>query len=180
MNRNFRKVMALILAVLTLASCFSVMSFATNYPGHEMHVTEVVKGKAATTCEDGLTDGVKCNACGGIMIVPQEVIKAKGHPSGEWVYDKRPTYKSTGIKHRVCSICGKSYDLNTVADKVVPDVNLDTKVNSSDALLILQTAVGKDVYIAPQGLFNADANGDTKINSSDALIVLQISVGIIK
>lgn len=138
-------------------------------------VKKTVAQKATCTV-DGIYN-CKCNHCGHVY---QEVIKAKGHPSGEWVYDKRPTYKSTGIKHRVCSICGKSYDLNTVADKVVPDVNLDTKVNSSDALLILQTAVGKDVYIAPQGLFNADANGDTKINSSDALIVLQISVGIIK
>ncbi|MBP3442065.1 MAG: leucine-rich repeat protein [Clostridia bacterium] len=125
------------------------------------------------------TDGVykcRCNHCGYIF---EEVIEAKGHPSGEWVYDKRPTYKATGIKHKVCSVCGKSYELNTVAEKVVPDVDLDGKVNSADALLILQTAVGKEVYIAPQGLFNADPNADSKINSSDALIALQMSVGLI-
>lgn len=132
---------------------------------------------AKPTC---LSDGkyrCTCNHCGTVF---EEVYTSKGHPAGEWVYDERPTYAKTGIKHKVCTVCGTSYELNTVADKVYPDVDLNTKINSNDALLILQTAVGKDVYVAPEGLFNADANGDTRINSSDALIVLQISVGIIK
>ena len=57
------------------------------------------------------------------------------------------------------------------------DVNSDGKINSSDALLILQHSVGS----APSG-FNknlADMNSDGKINASDALTVLQISVGLI-
>lgn len=57
------------------------------------------------------------------------------------------------------------------------DVNSDGKINSSDALLILQHSVGS----APSG-FNknlADMNSDGKINVSDALTVLQISVGLI-
>ncbi len=138
-------------------------------------VKRVVKQKATCTV-DGIYS-CKCNHCGYMF---EETIKAKGHPEGYWVYDKRPTYNSTGIKHKVCVVCGKSYELKTVAEKVVPDVNKDGKINSSDALLILQTAVGTPVYISPEGLFNADANGDDKINSSDALIVLQISVGKIK
>lgn len=75
MNRNFRKVMALILAVLTLASCFSTMSFAEV--DHDNHNSEIVVGKPATTCEDGITDGVKCLACAGNpWIVEPQVIKA--------------------------------------------------------------------------------------------------------
>ena len=42
------------------------------------HVEETVAGKAATCTEDGLTDGKKCSICGSVML-PQEVIPAKGH-----------------------------------------------------------------------------------------------------
>ncbi len=142
---------------------------------HHDSVSKVILRKPTCTIDGKYK--CTCKHCG---LVFEEVIQAKGHPAGEWVYDKRPTYAKTGIKHKVCTVCGTSYELNTVAEKVFPDVDLNTKINSNDALLILQTAVGKDVYVSPEGLFNADANGDTKINSSDALIVLQISVGIIK
>ena len=135
-------------------------------------VKRIVKKKA--TCTENGIYNCKCDHCGLFF---EEVIEAKGHPEGEWVYDKRPTYNETGIKHKACTVCGQSYELDTVAEKIYPDVNGDGSINSSDALLILQTAVGTPAYITPEGLFNADANGDAKVNSSDALIVLQISVG---
>ena len=56
------------------------------------------------------------------------------------------------------------------------DVNSDGKVNSSDALLVLQYSVGVIKKIDKTA---ADLNGDGKVNSSDALTILQISVGII-
>ena len=56
------------------------------------------------------------------------------------------------------------------------DVNNDGKINSSDALLILQSAVGKITLSATQTLA-ADVNKDGKINSSDAFKVLQYAVG---
>lgn len=56
------------------------------------------------------------------------------------------------------------------------DVNGDGKVNSSDALLVLQYSVGAIKTIDKSA---ADLNGDKKINSTDALTILQISVGIV-
>ena len=56
------------------------------------------------------------------------------------------------------------------------DVNADGKINSSDALMILQKAVDKITLTAEQELA-ADVNKDGKINSSDALQVLQYAVG---
>lgn len=119
----------------------------------------------------------RCKACGHTY---EDRTPALDHPSGEWIFDVRPTYNKTGIKHKVCSVCGDSYEIDTVADKVYPDVIVDGKVNSIDALAILQHAVGAEIYITPEGLANADANGDGKINSIDALIILNISVGAIE
>lgn len=131
--------------------------------------------KRATCSEDGIIRCL-CLDCGHIF---EEITPALAHPSGEWVIDVRPSYLKTGLKHKVCSICGESYEIDTVVDKVYPDVIIDSKINSIDALAILQYSVGADVYISPEGLQNADVNGDGKINSLDALIVLSISVGII-
>lgn len=126
------------------------------------------------TCTENGVYNCKCEHCGLIF---KEEVPATGHPSGEWIYEKLPTVFETGLKYRVCTVCGEKYDEKTVADKIYPDVDLDGKVNSNDALIILQRSVGKDIYVSPEGLFNADTNGDKKINSQDALVVLQISVG---
>lgn len=56
------------------------------------------------------------------------------------------------------------------------DVDGDGKVNSSDALTVLQYAVGQKKTIDKT---KADLNGDGLINSGDALIILQICVGIV-
>jgi sugar lactone lactonase YvrE len=56
------------------------------------------------------------------------------------------------------------------------DVNNDLKVNSSDALIVLQHSVGIFSLDATQKMY-ADMNDDKKYNSSDALIILQKAVG---
>ena len=58
------------------------------------------------------------------------------------------------------------------------DVNSDGKINSADALGILQHTVGSKPKNFNKAV--ADINADGKINSSDALMVLQIAVGSIK
>ena len=56
------------------------------------------------------------------------------------------------------------------------DVNNDYKINSFDALLTLQSAVGSaDLTDAEKT--SADVNKDSKINSADALMILQYAVG---
>lgn len=56
------------------------------------------------------------------------------------------------------------------------DVNNDGKINSSDALCVLQYSVGITVKNFDKSC--ADMNGDGKINSADALKILRISVGL--
>ncbi len=60
--------------------------------------------------------------------------------------------------------------------KAAGDVTGDGKVNSSDALLVLQYSVDKSKPIDKTA---ADVNGDGKINSTDALTILKISVGLV-
>ena len=57
------------------------------------------------------------------------------------------------------------------------DVNSDGKINSSDALMILQHAVGSNPKNFNKNV--ADMNNDGRINSSDALSVLRIAVGLV-
>lgn len=56
------------------------------------------------------------------------------------------------------------------------DVNGDSKISSSDALVVLQYSVG-NIQFSQAELSAADINKDGKINSFDALIILQMSVG---
>lgn len=58
--------------------------------------------------------------------------------------------------------------------KFYGDINSDGNVNSSDALAVLQYAVGTIKTIDSKV---ADVNGDGDINSSDALFILQTAVG---
>lgn len=122
MNRNFKKVMALVLAVLTLASCFSTVSFAaTNYPGHENHLTIVVPAVAATTCKDGSTEGVKCLACEDtykrvVWIVEPQVLKAPHAPS-DWAVKGTVTDCTLGYQmEKKCTKCQLVLETKTIVE----------------------------------------------------------------
>lgn len=56
------------------------------------------------------------------------------------------------------------------------DVNEDLKVNSADALVVLQHVVGMKT-LAGTWLKTSDLDANNKINSADALVILRISVG---
>lgn len=56
------------------------------------------------------------------------------------------------------------------------DVDANSKINSTDALMVLQHSVQLITLTAAQQTV-ADMNNDNKINSIDALRILQISVG---
>ena len=75
-----------------------------------------------------------------------------------------------------------TYKINIVEGEqnttVKGDVNSDEKVNSSDALLVLQHSVQLITLTAEQ-VKAADMNSDSNINSLDALMILQKSVGVI-
>ena len=89
-----------------------------------------------------------------------------------------PTYKLTGLEMLICAECKEDLGDTRILPKVYPDLNSDEKVNSSDALLVLQHATGIKI-LTDDNLKNADVNGDAKVNSADALLILQLATGII-
>ncbi len=64
----------------------------------------------------------------------------------------------------------------TIYIRAYGDVNFDGKINSSDALLVLQKSVGLTTLNSTQARY-ADVSNDNTINSTDALYILQKSVG---
>jgi len=58
------------------------------------------------------------------------------------------------------------------------DTDMDGKISSSDALLVLQNVVGLADFDEQTGII-ADVDGDGSISSSDALLILQKTVGLI-
>lgn len=64
---------------------------------------------------------------------------------------------------------------STIPNKI-GDINTDEKINSADALLVLQSSTGVITLTDTQKLL-ADINEDGKINSTDALLILQYATG---
>ncbi|MBO5420543.1 MAG: dockerin type I repeat-containing protein [Clostridia bacterium] len=80
------------------------------------------------------------------------------------------------------TFCGKRapFKVNFILKgaSIPGDVNFDLKVNSQDALSILQHSV-KIITLDSTAQKQADVSKDGKINSQDALMVLQYSVGLV-
>lgn len=81
------------------------------------------------------------------------------------------------------TFCGKKAPFNvnfiTKTKFNKGDVSLDGKVNSYDALQVLQYSTGL-ITISPTQISLGDVDGNSKINSVDALNILQYVVGIKK
>lgn len=86
-------------------------------------------------------------------------------------------YKTTKILfYGVPDYEKKADDIEPVPGVIAGDVTGDGKVNSADALYILESAVGKRTLSDFQRKA-ADVNGDSAVNSVDALVVLRMATG---
>ncbi|MBR6531169.1 MAG: hypothetical protein IKT61_01550 [Clostridia bacterium] len=82
-------------------------------------------------------------------------------------------YVATGTKVK---ITGSGKTLGEFTVSVYGDTDMNSKVNSTDALVVLQYSVGART-LGPARRLSADVSGDGKINSTDALKILQYVVG---
>ncbi|MBQ4060747.1 MAG: hypothetical protein IJD46_01850 [Bacilli bacterium] len=96
--------------ICMLASLFFVGTLTSCNEKPCEHQEELVKGKAATCTETGLTDGKKCSVCQETLVA-QEEIPALGHTE-EKVEAKAPTCTEEGnVAYTHCSACDKNFDL---------------------------------------------------------------------
>lgn len=126
MKRNFRKVLALVLAVLTLASCFSTMSFAATYAGHPNHLITEYAAVAPNGCKDGKKFSVYCNACKK-WIIPEEIDPAPHYPS-DWIVEGTVDDCTTGynmIKKCTKAGCGKILERKTINEHKFKTVSIN-------------------------------------------------------
>ena len=73
----------------------------------------IVDAVAPTCYATGLTEGMKCNAC-GTMVLPQMVVQTLDCIEGDWIVDKEPTITEEGLKHTECTVCGKKTSEGTI------------------------------------------------------------------
>ena len=69
------------------------------------HMPETVAGRQPTCTETGLTDGVKCSAC-GTLLEEQTSLPALGHTFGEWTVSSEAGVLKEGEEVRTCQRCG--------------------------------------------------------------------------
>lgn len=70
----------------------------------QIEILEVV----APTCQKtGLTEGMRCNLC-GTMVLPQSNVMAIKCNEGDWIVDKKVTQTEDGAQHTECIMCGKT------------------------------------------------------------------------
>ena len=69
------------------------------------HMPETVAGRQPTCTEAGLTDGVKCSAC-GTLLEEQTSLPALGHTFGEWTVSSEAGVLKEGEEVRTCQRCG--------------------------------------------------------------------------
>ena len=69
------------------------------------HMPETVAGRQPTCTETGLTDGVKCSAC-GTLLEEQTALPALGHTFGEWTVSSEAGVLKEGEEVRTCQRCG--------------------------------------------------------------------------
>lgn len=99
-----------------------------------------------------------------------------------WAVPKGVDSIEPGKTTLYATFCGQRAPFDVIfvrkGEHLLGDVSGDFKINSQDALMILQYSVATITFDDATKVL-ADVSKDNKINSSDALMVLQYSVGLI-
>lgn len=118
-----------------------------TYVDKDGKTVKVIKGKdhqwddgVVTTPASCFTDGVLTYTCKKCGAVKTEAIPAKGaHTWGEWETVKQPTTTETGLRQRVCGVCGvveqEELPMLETADESTPVTDEDLWVTTLDDVL---------------------------------------------
>jgi hypothetical protein len=146
----------------------------TVIPKHE---TKIINVKEDSCKEPGYSGDLWCEQC---QIVVKEGVygTALPHTWNEGEVTKPATPNERGEITKTCTVCGETmktyFDYEFTAE--FGDVNEDGNIDSTDARLVLQYAVGKIDETAIT-LELADVDGSGTVDSTDARLILQYAVG---
>ena len=160
-------------------------------PANHVGQTEVRNAKEATCGEDGYTGDTYCMACGAKLTDGEKIEKTGTHVWDEGKITAEAQIGADGEKTFTCTLCGqtKVEPIPSLPDEeqttqppvtepgvfyLPGDVNLDGKINSSDARRALRAA-GKLDKLSELETLLADIDGNKKISSSDARKILRIA-----
>lgn len=108
MNKQLKKTLSLILAVIMTVMSLSSVSFAADSTAadeHAEHVTTEYVEIPAEQCKDGYTAGVYCNTC-KVWISGHELMPAPHVPSGKWVLPAAiEDCEKSYIRIQFCDVC---------------------------------------------------------------------------
>lgn len=99
------------LAVLPMSTTATTTEAVTTAPitvfDPHVHTPVTVRGVAPTCTQSGVTDGIKCEQCGEVLVA-QELIPAKGHSTPVPIGGIAPTCTEAGLTEGGrCSECGE-------------------------------------------------------------------------
>ena len=141
-------------------------------PAHEL----VWQNEVDATCAvAGYTGEYYCVQCQKVVQHGTSTEKL-AHTWDDGTVTKDATATEAGERIFTCTECGETRREDFRLDVVAGDVNSDGKIDSTDARLVLQYAVGK-VTAAALNTAAADVNDDGKTDSTDARLILQYAVG---
>lgn len=88
------------------ASCGKLLSRGQATPKSAEHTPEVVEARPASCGEAGYSGDTVCSVCGEMLETGTTLRPTGGHNRGDWVVVKEATETETGLKERVCIVCG--------------------------------------------------------------------------
>lgn len=110
--KNIIKISALVIACLIMLTACDLPFFATcKHDDPEKIVT--VPGREPTCKKKGVSDGLKCESC-GVMVVPQTILEEIDCIESDWIIDLEPTEETQGRKHTECTMCKTVIAMETI------------------------------------------------------------------
>lgn len=162
--------------VFTCVRCGDVYTEATPKLGHDY-----TKKTVPATCTKAGKTVFTCTRCGKEKT---KTLSPLGHRYGEWTVIKPATYRASGKEIRYC-VRGDKKETRTVprlthkkASECAPgDADMDGKVTTEDARLILRLAMGLDDGLDAAQRKKADFDGKDGVTTEDARYTLRVSMG---
>ena len=161
----------------TCARCGNSYTEPTPALGHAYAETT----EPATCTAAGKTVSV-CARCGDTQT---QILAALGHSYGDWTVTTRATYRAPGVETKFCvrgddAITRPIPQLTHLAENLceIGDANMDGKVDTADARLILRIAIGLDDGLDALQHKKADFDGKDGVTIKDARYTLRVCIGL--